>query len=262
TIAVKLGEGGGISRKEIIPAAYQRGLDALQSFRDEIKKFPVKSIKATATAAVRDARNGRQFIKDVYNLTKISIEIIDGKQEALFIYAGAKAAKALNNQISLVMDIGGGSTEFILCDQESVYWKESYRLGAARLLADFHKHDPLKYEDIQSLHDHFQKTLRELEDAIKKFRPIQLVGTAGSFDSYRDITLAKKNVNVEAEDIILYDLEEGEFRQLLSQLIHSSHEERKQVKGLIELRTDMILMSSVLTRYILDLTKITKITAC
>ncbi len=262
TIAVKLGEGGGISRKEIIPAAYQRGLDALLIFRKEINRYPVKSVKATATAAIRDASNGKQFVADVLTLTNIKIEIIDGLQEAFYIYEGAKAAKALNKQTSLIMDIGGGSTEFIICNQDGIFWKESYRLGAARLLSDFHKNDPLKAEDIQSIHSHFNKTLIELHQTLKQFLPTQLVGTAGSFDSYRDIILAKKKQDFRTENSILFTLDRQEFTALLTQLIQSSHQERKVLKGLIALRTDMILMASVLTQYILDISKIETVTTC
>src|SRR5690606_27447065 len=82
TIAVKLGEGGGISRGEIIQAAYQRGLDALKVFSDDLNKRDITKVKATATAAIRDAKDGPDFIKDVYVLTTLTIAVIDGLEEA------------------------------------------------------------------------------------------------------------------------------------------------------------------------------------
>ena len=258
TIAVKLGEGGGISRGEIIPAAYQRGLDAMTIFSEEIKKRNITQVKATATAAVRDARNGSDFIEDIFQLTKINIDIIDGLQEASYIFQGAKASGALNHKKTLLMDIGGGSVEFIICNEEKIYWKNSFRLGAARLLSDFYN-NPLTAIDLNLLDQHFVETLPLLLDALKEHQPEVLIGTAGAFDSYRDMILAKSGANT---DPIIFNLEQPNFSDLLEKIIHSTHEERVQIKGLIPLRTDMILMASVLTKFILLTSGISEVKAC
>lgn len=261
TIAVKLGEGGGISKGEIISTAYQRGLDALKLFSNEIKKRNISIIKATATAAVRDAKNGKQFIEDVYNLTQIEIDIIDGQEEASYIYQGAKAAAALGEQTSLVMDIGGGSVEFIICNQQNIFWKNSFRIGAARLLADFYKSDPLLDEHIDQLNQHFDHTLSSLKDVLVKYKPQELIGTAGAFDSYRDMILMKEYSSLNNE-IILFPIKQDQFLKLLNSLIKSTHKERKQIPGLIPLRTDMILMASLLCKYILEESTIQKNISC
>lgn len=258
TIAVKLGEGGGISRGEIIPAAYQRGLDALKIFSDEITKREISNVKATATAATRDAKNGPDFIEDVYLLTQIKIDVIDGLQEAIYIYEGAKVSGALTEETALVMDIGGGSVEFIICNKNQIFWKNSFRLGAARLLSDFYN-DPLSSTDIKSLNKHFENTLPQLLEAIATLKPKQLIGTAGAFDSFKEILEAN---NQETKEIINYKLEQPGFSILLNKIIRSTHDERTQIKGLISLRTDMILMSSVLTHFILSKSGITEVTAC
>jgi exopolyphosphatase/guanosine-5'-triphosphate,3'-diphosphate pyrophosphatase len=261
TIAVKLGEGGGISKGEIIPAAYQRGLDTLKLFNTEIQKRNISVIKATATAAVRDAKNGKQFIQDVYNLTHIKIDIIDGQEEASYIYLGAKAAAALGKHSSLVMDIGGGSVEFIICNQQNILWKDSFRIGAARLLSDFYKNDPLLDEDIKQLNQHLDNVLSSLKEALAKYQPEELIGTAGAFDSYRDIILMEEYSNLNSE-IVLVPLNQDHFLELLNSLITSTHQERTEIKGLIPLRTDMILMSSLLCKYVLEESNIKKTTSC
>jgi len=258
TIAVKLGEGGGISRGEIIPTAYQRGLDAMAVFGEEIKKRNITHVKATATAAVRDAKNGAAFIEDLYQLTQINIDIIDGLQEAFYIYQGAKASGILTDERTLLMDIGGGSVEFIICNEKEIYWKNSFRLGAARLLSDFYN-NPLNTEDLNLLNAHFKHTLPSLIAALNKHQPKVLIGTAGAFDSYRDIILAKSG---KPSKNVIFNLEEPDFSALLDKIIQSTHEERVKIKGLIPLRTDMILMASVLTKFILSKSGITQVKAC
>lgn len=263
TIAVKLGEGGGISKREIIPVAYYRGLEALKEFKIVIDKYRIEDIKATATAAVRDAVNGADFIEDVYRMTQIKIEIIDGLQEAFYIYRGAKAAGALKNGNYLVMDIGGGSTEFIICNNENILWKDSYRIGAARLLSDFYKSDPLSEKDIQNLYNHFSQTLSSLLLAVKEYQPAELIGTAGSFDSYKDITLCRQRMGeAKSGNNVLYNFDDVRFMELLDEIMFSNHQQRTVMDGLIELRVDMILMASVLCKFILRETGINKITAC
>jgi exopolyphosphatase/guanosine-5'-triphosphate,3'-diphosphate pyrophosphatase len=258
TIAVKLGEGGGISRGEIIPTAYQRGLDAMAVFDKEIRKRNITPVKATATAAVRDAKNGSNFIEDIYQLTQINIDIIDGLQEAFYIYQGAKASGVLSQDKTLLMDIGGGSVEFIICNDQEIFWKNSFRLGAARLLSDFYN-NPLTAADLNLLDQHFVETLPLLLAALKEYQPKVLIGTAGAFDSYRDMILPQSDTS---NDPIIFDLEQPGFSDLLEKIIHSTHEERLQIKGLIPLRTDMILMASVLTRFILLTSGISEVKAC
>lgn len=259
TIAVKLGEGG-INKREIMPAAYQRGLKALAYFADVLKEYEITQVKATATAAVRDASNGLNFIQDVYKESKIQIEIINGHQEALFIYEGAKASGAIVNENCLVMDIGGGSVEFILCNEEQVFWKNSYRIGAARLLADFYHHDPLEEQDINNINNHLTNTLKDLKEACKEFKPTKLVGTAGAFDSYREIFTARDFIK--PHDDVWITLENHILADLINEIITSNHQQRSQIKGLIPLRVDMILMASLIVKYVIKDLQIAKIIAC
>ncbi|ADY52294.1 Ppx/GppA phosphatase [Pseudopedobacter saltans DSM 12145] len=260
TIPVKLGEGGGISRGEIIPAAYQRGLDALKIFKDRIDEFKVKQIKATATAAVRDAKNGVDFINDVYKQNQIKIDVINGQQEAEYIYKGAKAAQILSREKALIIDIGGGSTELIIADHRQIFWKESYRIGAARLLSDFHKSDPISSLDIFNLNKHLQEVLKIFLEVYQEYRPTVLIGTAGSFDSFKEMFLFDETN--QASELINYEFQNHQFLDLLEKIIKSTHEERCHMQGLIPLRVDMILMSSLLVKFILAETEIKRIISC
>jgi exopolyphosphatase/guanosine-5'-triphosphate,3'-diphosphate pyrophosphatase len=262
TIAVKLGEGG-VNKGFIAPQAYERGINALIEFRQQIDKHQIKNILATATAAVRDASNGQDFIKEAYQKSQISITLIDGLKEAEFIYAGVKGACVLSNTTDLIMDIGGGSVEFIICDQEQIFWKNSYQLGAARLLADFYtKNESLEPAIIDEMNILFQQKLINLFDAIKTFKPIKLIGTAGSFDSFATmVTIDKKDVyNANIHQSFSFD--KTKFMELLEKIIKSNHQERVAMKGLIPLRIDMILMAAILSKFVTENFEIKEIVAC
>ncbi|RYD71240.1 MAG: exopolyphosphatase, partial [Sphingobacteriales bacterium] len=142
---VKLGEGR-INDNIIIPSAFERGISALKEFRETIDGYHVDKVRATATSAVRSANNGGDFVSAVRKETNIAIEIITGDEEATAIYEGVKLSGAIND-LALIMDIGGGSVEFILCDTEKLIWKKSYNIGAARLMQKYFKSDPISADD-------------------------------------------------------------------------------------------------------------------
>ena len=108
-LPVKLGEGG-ITKRIISPAPFTRGIEAIKKHKTTIGKFTVQNIHAFATSAIRRASNGEEFVKTVFNETGIHINIIPGEKEAAYIYKGVKLAGLLNDQPSLIMDIGGEST--------------------------------------------------------------------------------------------------------------------------------------------------------
>ena len=229
TIAVKLGEGG-VNKGFIADAAYERGINALIEFRKDLDQHQIKNIKATATAAVRDASNGAEFIKDALAKADIRIEIIDGLKEAEYIYKGAKSARVLSANTSLVMDIGGGSVEFIICNQQLIFWKKSFRLGAARLLADFYFEDPISKTTVSKIHQFFAQTLTDLFEAVQIYQPTELIGTAGSFDSYAEMNSIQNNFIFDANIQNRYDYKEVEFNNLLENIIASTHQQRLKWK--------------------------------
>ena len=117
---VKLGEGS-INKNMISPAAFRRGLDALKKHKATIDSYEVETIDALATSAIRSAKNGANFIERALKETGIQIHTIPGEEEASIIYHGVKLAGLLEKEPSLIMDIGGGSTEFILADNSNIY---------------------------------------------------------------------------------------------------------------------------------------------
>ena len=262
TIAVKLGEGG-VNKGYITEQAFARGISALEEFRLQLDNYQVLDVLATATAAVRDAANGQEFIKQAFIKAKIKISMIDGLQEAEYIYTGAKGAGVLSNSTDLIMDIGGGSVEFMICNQDQIFWKNSYQLGAARLLADFYQHhERLTKTVIEDIHQLFKSKLSDLFIEITNYKPSKLIGTAGSFDSFATMISFGKPEVYDANQNRFFNFEKLEIMNLLQSIIHSNHEQRAKMNGLIPLRVDMILMASVITQFIINEFNIDQIVTC
>lgn len=245
TVPVLLGQGR-INDNMIIPEAFERGIRTLRDFKKTIDTYHVQQIKATATSAVRSAVNGQAFVEQAREVG-IEIEIITGDQEAAYIFNGVRATGIIS-QPSLVMDIGGGSTEFILCDTGGQLWKKSYNIGAARLMQAYFHDDPMSDAERTAIIDHLDNTLDDLKTACAQYKPQVLIGSAGAFESFA----AMLNNGEEIGDIPAMTLDITAYKILAARLIASTHEERTRMKGLISLRVDMIVIAAILTNYILE----------
>jgi len=126
-IAVKLAKGS-TDKKELKTEAITRGLKAIEKFLYVTEQFRVERIFAFATAAIRNAQNGSQFTKAVKDKFGIEISIIVPEREAELVYYGVRNAVDIDGKV-LIVDIGGGSNEFIIADKNQIYWKKSYPIG-------------------------------------------------------------------------------------------------------------------------------------
>jgi len=252
-IPVKLGEGR-VNENIIIPAAFERGLQALSQFKAEMEQQKVDFIKATATSAVRSAVNGGEFVKAAFAQTGITIDVIDGEQEAQYIFKGVQATGVISGT-SLIMDIGGGSTEFIICQPHEVLWKKSYNIGAARLLQAFFKSDPLNEADQSAVREYLTKELADLKLACQSFQPAILIGSAGAFETFA--VLLQKDLDITNTTSAAISV--PGYHELAGRLLASTHEERTHMEGLIPLRVDMIVMAVLLTNYVLEEIKLEEI---
>ena len=122
----------------------------MQHFASILETHQVKKVRAIGTAALRTAQNGSEFIKKTYQLTNIQIELITGAEEALWIFRGVAQAIPKMGP-SLIMDIGGGSVEFILTKENQVTWSQSFPIGVAVLKKQFHHNDPITSNEVNAI---------------------------------------------------------------------------------------------------------------
>lgn len=249
-ISVKLGEGG-ITKGYIAPEAFQRGIDALKMHRLTIQLHNAEKVIAFATSAIREASNGEEFIIKAKEATKIDVEMISGDREAELIYFGVRDAVQMDENTSLIIDIGGGSTEFIIGNKNEIYWKQSFLLGAARLLEKFKPSDPIKEEEFKAITSYLSTELKPLYDAIKKFPVTELIGSSGSFDSLAEMIAYRFYTPEVLKDKTEYTFSLPDCATIYKTLMASTKKERMEIKGLISMRVDMIVVSSILVHFIL-----------
>jgi exopolyphosphatase/guanosine-5'-triphosphate,3'-diphosphate pyrophosphatase len=257
--AVKLGEGG-INKNIIQPAAFERGLQTMRRFHQEIVKSNALQVKAIGTSALRNATNASNFAQQVKALTGISIEIVDGDAEAAYIYQGIRASGCLNDtEKSLIIDIGGGSVEFILADSLKTHWKESFEVGAARMMDLFHKTDPISPVCIADLTKYLDEKLAGLFTALKDQKINALIGSAGAFETFAGVAETRAGHYFQLRDHKNYQFDQQALMETLNWLIASSHTERLLSPHIPPVRVDMIVVSSVLTQYIIQTLGIGKV---
>ncbi|MFI5161398.1 MAG: exopolyphosphatase [Sphingobacteriales bacterium] len=260
-IAVKLGEGG-INKNIIVPLAFERGIDTMKGFKNQINASKVQKIRAIATSALRNASNGQEFIDRVKQETGIVIEIIDGNKEAAFIYSGVKAAGLLSAETSLILDIGGGSVEFIIGNKEGILWKQSFEIGAARLMERFHHTDPIRPAAIEAINLYLEDTLTDLLTAVKQNPIHNLVGSSGAFETFAELASLKRSDTFDLKNIKNYPFDYEELLTVTDEIILSTHAEREANKAIIPVRVDMIVVASLISRYIIKKLGLTKISLC
>jgi exopolyphosphatase / guanosine-5'-triphosphate,3'-diphosphate pyrophosphatase len=250
-IPVKIGQGG-IIHNTIHPEAQKRAFHTLQHFRNLIDGEGITNVFAFATSAVRNADNGPEFVEKIKEKFQIHVNVIGGEEEAQMIYEGIRFSGSLKNKTDLMMDIGGGSVEFIIGNQNEALWRRSFEIGGQRMLDLFHYHDPILIDEVNNLTSYLAEKLTDLEDAIKAFKPVGLVGASGTFDTLTDMYYASLH-QTKLRDQQVFQLPRNEFEIIAQKLLTMNKEQRLRIPGMIPMRVDMIVVASCLIKYILQL---------
>ncbi len=250
-ITVKLGEGG-IGDNRIAIQPYKRGLQALLKFKSFIKEYDVKYHFAFGTAALRTAKNGQQFIKQAQLETGIHIELISGDEEARLIAIGVISALNIKKRTGLIMDIGGGSVEFIIYHNDDMLWKGSFKLGAALIKELVHPSDPITASELDEIDQLLNEKLKPLLLAIRQFQPQFIAGSAGSFETFASMIRHHTKKQVAHYGKNSFPINISEFNSLYLVLLRSTLEQRLLMKGLLKMRVDMIVIAAILLKFVID----------
>ncbi|TPE44787.1 Ppx/GppA phosphatase family protein [Pontibacter mangrovi] len=251
-VPVRLGQGG-ISNGAITAEASERALKTLREFRKIIDEFGAKTVRAMATSMVRNASNGDAFVKDIFKQTDIQVEVINGAREAELIYYGVRFAGVLDEQTAMIMDIGGGSVEFIFCNQHEIFWKQSFELGAQRLMDKFFTADPIPAKSITAEKAYLDERLQPLTEAVAKYKPTILVGSSGTFDTICDINALRHGDTSRQQSIPpASSISIADYYSIHHDLLRKNHDERLTIPGMLEMRVDMIVLASIAVDFVLQ----------
>jgi exopolyphosphatase/guanosine-5'-triphosphate,3'-diphosphate pyrophosphatase len=235
---------GGIEQGVITPDAFARGIAALQAHAATARQHGAERFVGFGTSMLRNARNAGDFIVVAREQCGVGITVIKGGEEAELILEGVRLAVPFSAKPALVMDIGGGSIEFILATNKALMWKRSSELGVTRMRDRFRFSDPMTTEEQFRLADHFDAQLEPLWNIIERHEPHELIGSAGSFDSLAAMVCAARGEALDpATTSVAFTA--LEFDALKDKLLGMTREERLRVPGLPEHRADTIAIALI-----------------
>ena len=240
---VKLGEGVNKTHN-LNPEAIKRTLDCLKKYKEKASSYGVENIRAFATSAVRDAENREVFLQEVSKLG-IKIECISGKTEATLNFLGNSLV--FKDRI-LVVDIGGGSTEFTLGKDKTIGFIQSINIGAVRATEKFFSDNDYSEEKLEKCRSWIRKNLEILKTI--KDRNFKLVGVAGTATT--QISVRDKMEIYDSSKVHMAALTLDELKENLSLFLSKNFEERKNIIGLEEKRADVIIAGTLILLTILE----------
>lgn len=226
-------------------AATDRTIKALKNVKDYIVNngnFPVKFV---ATSAVREAENSLSFIKEAQKIG-VNIEIISPKQEAFYMFKGVSSAIDLNNKKALIFDIGGGSTEFIITQNDEISFLESYDLGVVKLSDMFDFKDKTDKKTIDKIKDIVTEKIKDIPNEHFDI----LVATAGTATTIGAIDM--KLSNYDYKKVNNYKVTLKNLKLIISDLCSKTLEERKDIAGLEPERADLIVPGSIILETVME----------
>ena len=241
--AVLLGMNG-INNGSIAEDSWMRAMQTLFRFKKRCEKQNVDEIIGFGTSALRGAKNGELFVKEVYENIGIRIHIISGSQEAQLIYRGVRWLFDFK-QAATIMDIGGGSTEFIAANARGIVEAQSFDIGVSRLYQNLNKRNNLTANDFKFINEYLEaRTGRFFEED----RSTLLIGASGSFETFYEMIFQKK-FTAEEKMVTLTLLP---LLDKLNWVIDSRYEDRINHKWIVPMRKKMIPIAAFKIKWIIQ----------
>jgi exopolyphosphatase/guanosine-5'-triphosphate,3'-diphosphate pyrophosphatase len=241
--------------------AMDAAISVLARFTQAATHRQAEKIIAVATSAVREASNGGDLIERARQELGLNIRVVSARDEARLIYLAVRHAIALKDRLHLIIDIGGGSVEFIVGDGRRAQIMESRKLGAARMTARFVRSDPISKDDLKALRKHYQAELGPLCEQMKNFKPAVAIGTSGTLENIADLCSSSPENGDDAhgENRVI---ERDRFEKLLEKLLDSDAKQRASMRGLDDQRKEQIIAGALLVDEIFQRFSIRRIRIC
>jgi exopolyphosphatase/guanosine-5'-triphosphate,3'-diphosphate pyrophosphatase len=246
--------GGGYSKegKIITQSAIERAIPVLKKIANIIEKYKVEKIKAVATSVVREAVNGCEFLERVQKETEIKAEVISDEEEARLTVAGVLKSVSAGSGYSVIFDVGGGSTEYVLVERGEILGLKSTNLGVVHLTERFLKGDIPSKLGIDALSQEIWNVLSSELSWMPKISNdnLTLIGTAGT-----PTTLAAIELGLGKYDPDLINgfiLKKDAVLNIFNTLIGLPDQERLLIRGLEKGREDVIIPGAIIVLRTMD----------
>ena len=255
---VRLGSDDALERGRLGARAMVRGVDAIERFVVQARDRGATQIRAVATSAVREAENAEDFVRAVAERVGITLEVLSERDEARYIYLGVSRGYPIRDRVAAIVDIGGGSTEFIVADGYHPYLLESVRLGSLRLYDAFFRDGGRDAE--RALVAHVDAVLDPLLPRLREFRFDLGIGTSGTIMGLGNVDAAA--VGRGTDRVHGYPLRLDRLRTLQRQFLSTDEEGRRKFPGMNPRRADIIVAGNALLIRILERLELDEIIVC
>jgi exopolyphosphatase/guanosine-5'-triphosphate,3'-diphosphate pyrophosphatase len=191
TYAVALGLGA-MDTGMIQAEAKIRAFEALTFFSEILQQYPnIEQVTAIGTSVIRNAKNGQQFLNEITEKFGFTCQMISGEREADLIFWGVYESMPQPwQERSIIMDIGGGSTEFIVFEGRKILFKQSVEIGGLKLLSMFNENGAFSLNRKSDLEKYVIDQISQVKAAIQRYQPKHLIGAAGAFETLFDLEMA------------------------------------------------------------------------
>ncbi len=239
---VRLGQDVNKTRK-LHPDALKRAEECFKEFAKLISNYRPDRVLAFATSAARDVQNANELF-ELGKRFSIPIQVISGEQEAECTFVGTIDSE-LKKPVAIV-DVGGGSTEFIIGDSEGIKFRTSLDIGSVRLTERFITEHPIKDDELKNLEQHLTaetSTLKSILDQLpSELKPTKVIAVAGTPTTLATIDM---KLPFEGEKVHGYLLSLSSIKAWAEKLRLMSVEERQGLAGMEPKRADVIVAGAL-----------------
>lgn len=242
--------GQGVNKEGVIQTdAFERNIKALKDFVNQAKEEGCSHILAMGTSALRDSKNSKEFVERAHLESGINVEILEGEVEACMGFMGAIESLSEKEENVLVIDIGGGSTEFIVGNKNGIEFSKSENVGVVRMTEKFLISDPATKKEINELKLHLQITLEDTLEKLIQKNIKKIIGIGGTITSCASMIQEMQVYDMEKTH--QYVLKDFEIDCLIEKLKPMNVKEKQMIKGLHPKRADVMFAGLLIVEHIL-----------
>ncbi|MDX2128988.1 MAG: Ppx/GppA phosphatase family protein [Chloroherpetonaceae bacterium] len=250
---IRIGDGS-ITTKLLSDEAMNSGIETLLRFRKLAEQRGVEPyhIVAFATSAIRESKNGGDFMERVTNTVGIRTKIISGEEEARLIYLGVRNAVEFGKRKALIVDAGGGSVEFIVGNATELKLAVSKKLGVARMFERFISTDPISKAEERRLRKHLKDEIKPIAIEAKKIGFELAIASSGTAQNIAAMILADKGLTLDPQNSAP-KIEKKDLERLTEKILAARSDARRAMPGLDPKRGDLIIPGILLFQVVFEL---------
>ncbi|MBI1844465.1 MAG: Ppx/GppA family phosphatase, partial [Actinobacteria bacterium] len=244
----------------ITEEAAELAIDTMRRFVTIARSKQAEEITAYATSAIRDAENSSEVVARISADVDVRVEVISGQTEARLIFAAMRASITMDATPVIGFDLGGGSVEIMVGDQQSMMWATSVGLGVARLATLMHD-DPPSPSDVSRVRDHLTGVLRPITDRVKPFKPRLAIGSSGTLsDLVRMAEIHRCGRNPAGVNQLT--VQRADLLAVHEELMSLPLAKRRRLPGLEQRRAALVPAGSLFLTVAMELFGLDELTGC